>query len=262
MTDQRPQLSPLYVPISSRNMKIDVRVFTKRLLGSLIALFDAVATELAKKEAEYSVERLYEYRKGDDSYSGPIYDEYQAKYEVDMSPDFLRIVVGLRNQVSPNDPRPVAHVQLVLDKQGASYLEVVGRDKSWANGVYARFQKVIETAPTGHGVLYAPWFETIVRLGGMLLATALAIFAAKKAAESGLQPFGEVYIFVVAFVVLVSIWQFIYFHLDLLRAKLYPRVDIREEARKPIIAAIIGSGFSLGAGWLVKTALDLLFLAK
>jgi hypothetical protein len=135
---------------------------------------------------------------------------------------------------------------------------VVGRNNNDVNGIYSRFNAILQRTPSGYVVLHSPLYEMCVQLVAVVAIAVFSIYAANEITRLIRLAYSEVYVFVVVFLVLSNIWSYVGRGLTALRANLYPIVDIRRERRKPfLLAAVSFVGLST-AGWAVKYILDLL----
>ncbi len=243
--------------IKAKTSVIKFKVITEQDFNKITSLFDDLKTEMVAKFPDQLVECLYEIKTGDQAYSGPSSNEFKKQYQNKYKAANIRLAIQATNLQQQLNP-VVGRITLVLDRIQESSLSVLGEDINWVNGVFSRFNEIIKDAPTKNVILHNVLFEMSVQLLAVTILTTFSVFSANRLASLVRIEFSEVYIFVIAFLLLSNLWAFAIRGLIAVRNKYYPVVDIIKVPRKPILLTIITFVLLATGYWAVGYVLDLL----
>lgn len=252
----------MLVDIITKTYIINHRVITKEVLKKLTNLFSNLSDKATKDLSNHMVATLYGIRVGMVSYTGPSFEEFNNNFTTHKKADFIQIILSASDKMQQ---LPARKVTLIVDKnvnKAISYLEVSGFDETWVKGVFDNFNEIFKNQPSRNVILHSPYFDMTLQVLGAFSLTVFAVYAAKTI--SSLNTFtafqySSVYLFVIIFIILSNIWTFVGKSLNYIRNTYYPKVDIREKARKQILLPVIGIILTPVFGWCVVYILDLMF---
>jgi hypothetical protein len=243
--------------IKAKTSVIKFKVITEDGFNKITSFFDELKTEMDAKFSDQLVECLYEIKTGDQTYSGPSSKEFKKQYQNKYQAANIRLAIQATNLQQQLNPI-VGRITLVLDRVQESSLSVLGEDINWVNGVFSRFNEIVKNVPTKNVILHNVLFEMSVQLLAITILTIFSIFLANRLASLVRIEFSEVYIFVIAFLLLSNLWRYVTRALTTIRNKYYPVVDITRVPRKPILLSVIIFVSLAAASWAVGYILDLL----
>jgi len=240
---------------------IKFKIITEEAFTKISSFFSDLKKEMEKDYSGYVIECLHEIKTGDQTYSGPSFEEFEKQYKKNYRADNIRLVIQISNPQQQLNP-VLAAVTLVLDRIQESSLSVVGEKNSWVNGVFNRFNELIKDFPTRNVVLHNVLFEMLVQLVAVIVMTIFSIFAANRLSSLMRIEFSEVYVFIITILLLSNLWTYTSRGLIAIRDRLYPIVDIIRVPRKPIFLTIISFVLLATATWSLDYLLNLLFFTN
>src|SRR5713226_2580340 len=97
----------------AKSTTIRFKIVTEEALTKIAALFQDLVEEMKREFPNDLVESLYEIRTGNETYSGPSYDEFRKQYEKDYAAENVRLVIQATKAQQQLNP-VVSSVTLVL----------------------------------------------------------------------------------------------------------------------------------------------------
>jgi hypothetical protein len=245
----------------SKILFVKYRVITEDAFNRITSFFDDLRQETKHDYENDLVEILYEIRIGNETYSGPSFDEFKRQYQKKYKADYIRIIIqatSVQQQLNPVN----ANVTLLIDRSGISSFQVLGRNNNWVNGVFNRFNEILNEVPKRNVVLHNIIFEMSMQLLAVIVMTIFSIYVANKVSGLVNIEYSTVYIFIVIFLLLSNLWTYASRGLISVRTKFYPLVDIIKTPRKPILLAVLAFIILAIASWAVGYILNLLFIKQ
>lgn len=236
---------------------IRFKIITEDGFNKITSLFSDLKAEMEKDYSGMNVECLYEIKTGDQTYSGPSFEEFVKQYKNKYKADNIRLILQATDPQQQINPI-VARITLVLDRIQESNISVVGNSINWVNGVISRFNDILNVIPTRNVILHTVMFEMVVQLLVVVVMTILSIFLANKLASLVQIEFSEVYIFVVIFLLFSNLWTYAGRGLTAIRDSFYPVVDIIRTPRRPIFLTIVTFVLLAAASWAIGYVIELL----
>ncbi|MBC8467839.1 MAG: hypothetical protein H8D56_00090 [Planctomycetes bacterium] len=249
----------MLVDMVTKNYAINYRVITKDVLDKITRLFSKLKKEATDELPQDLIEILYVIRVANETYSGPSYDEFISQFDKNKKADFLQIIF---QSLDPERKAPNRRISLTIDRKDNNNLEILGVKETWVKGSFDRFKGIIDNLPKRNQILYNAYFEMGVQLLAAFSLTTFSIYSAIQISSITSFEYSSVFIFVVLFVLFSNIWTYLGRGLIHLRNTYYPKVDIREPPRKPILLSIVSFLLLVFATWGVNYILDLIFKNK
>jgi hypothetical protein len=235
---------------------IKFKVITEDGFHKITSLFSDLKKEM---EADFSgklVECLYEIKIGDQSYSGPSYEEFEKQYKMKYKADNIRLIIQATDPQQQLNPL-LARITLVLDRTQESSMSVVGGSSNWVNGVFSRFNDILKDIPTRNVWLHNILFEMTVQLLAVIVMTIFSVFLANKLSSLVQIKFSEVYVFIIIFLLLSNLWTYAGRGLSAIKNNYYPVVDIIKMPRRPLFLTSVTFVLLAAASWAVGYVIQL-----
>lgn len=246
----------MIVDLITKNYTINYKVITEVILKQLTDLFAKINEETKKELHDDKIEILYVIREGNISYSGPTFGEFNTNFKVHKKADYIQIIF---QSLSPKSQAPNRRITLTIDKNTNNNMEVLGNNENWVKGVFDRFEDIFENQPNANVVLHSPYFEMGIQVLGAFSITVLAIYLSNIINRFTTFEHSSIYLFIVIFIIFSNIWTYVGKSLIHLRNTYYPKVDIREKVRKPILISVISFIVLVLTTWCINYLLDLIF---
>ena len=248
----------MLVDLIAKNYKINYKVITEELLNKVTGLFSSMAKEAKSELPDHLTEILYEIRVGNETYSGPSFDEFSKQYKKHYKADFIQIIFQAIPQKEEN--RIDRKITMTIDKIENNTLQVLGINATWVNGAFNRYKETLDKEPNRNVIIHNAYFEMCIQLLVVLALTTFSIYSSEKITTSMNIQYSSVYVFIVIFLLLSNVWTYASKGLLYIRNTYYPKVDILKHARKPLLISItIFIAISI-ASWAIGYIMSLIFV--
>lgn len=251
----------MFVDLIAKNLVVKYKVVSEDAFNKITSFFDDIRQETKSAHPDQLVVILYEIRIGNETYSGPSFEEFKKQYQKKYQADYIRILIQLIDEQQQLNPVK-ASVTLVIDRTDISSFNVLGRDNNWVNGVFNRFNEILKEVPTRNVVLNNIIFEMSIQLLAVIVMTSISIYAANKLSDLVKIGYSAVYIFIVIFLLVSNLWTYAVRGLIVIRSKFYPPVDIIKTPRKRILLTVVGLLALATLSWAVGYILNLIVIKK
>lgn len=240
---------------------IKFKTITENAFKSISSLFADLKTEFENEFPANTIECLYEIRINNHLYSGSSFEEFEKLYKKLYKADYLHLSIQVTNPEQHLNP-VLSRVVLNVDKSSESILSVAGDKVTWVNGVFNRFNELLDEVPNSNRMLHNPIVEMTLQLFVVFVIILFSIYSAQKLATSLPFKYSEVYIFAIILLLLSNVLNYSTRGLKFLRSKYYPVVDIIRQPRKPILLTTLSFLAITALSWAIHYLLNLLVASK
>lgn len=246
------------VHYKNKKLEIKYRVITADNLQLILNLFDKFYSETRELvPAEQPIDYFYEIQSGDELYSGPDRASFEELWNKRKKASRIKIVVKKPSPTEPNITELM--IAVALDRNGGdNRFEVSGPNDTWVNGIYARFKDVMESSPMRNWLVHHPLTDLVVQLTAVFVVTVLAIYLTEITIAHLKTQISEFYVFLIIFLFLSNVWGALSKQLNTLRQTFYPKVDMLDKPREPIVLPAISFVALAMLTWALEYVLDLL----